>query len=181
MSLRTGRRMLGCLIRGLLSIGYSGIYLLSVETRARCVPSRGTISGPLIPDMLQVTIWGGSAGGGSVTAQLILNGGEENPPFRAAIPGEIFLSTLHVESPLTVSIFDRIPLVAIIQEPKYFEQPIYRSAGSVKLLGPRMPAKSSLRRSSECLSDDIPGWVRGWQICVRRLLLRTGCRWSYNS
>lgn len=37
--------------------------------------------------VLQVTIWGGSAGGGSVTAQLILNGGEENPPFRAAIPG----------------------------------------------------------------------------------------------
>lgn len=36
----------------------------------------------------QVTIWGGSAGGSSVTNQLILRGGEdENPPFAAAIAG----------------------------------------------------------------------------------------------
>jgi len=151
--------MLGCLTRGRLSIGYSGIYLLSAATRARCVRLRGEIPISLVADMLQVTIWGGSAGGGSVTAQLILNGGEEKPPFRAAIPGRIFLSTLYVESPLTVAIFDRIPLVAIIQEPEYLEQPIHGPAGSVKLLRPSMSAKSSLRRSGECLIDDIPDWV----------------------
>jgi carboxylesterase type B len=37
-------------------------------------------------DASKVTISGGSAGGGAVTNQLILYGGEENPPFRAAIP-----------------------------------------------------------------------------------------------
>ena len=36
-------------------------------------------------DPSKVTIIGGSAGGGSVTAQMILYGGETNPPFRAAI------------------------------------------------------------------------------------------------
>jgi hypothetical protein len=123
------------------------------------VQSCRPIPGPLVTDTLQITIWGGSAGGGSVTAQLILNGGEENPPFRAAIPGKVLLSTLHVESPLTAPIFDRIPLVAIIQEPNYFEQPVYGSAGGVKMLRPHMPAKSSLRRSSECLVNDIPDRV----------------------
>ncbi|KAH8692593.1 Alpha/Beta hydrolase protein [Talaromyces proteolyticus] len=38
-------------------------------------------------DPSKVTIWGGSAGGGSVVAQLMLNGGEEKPPFWAAIAG----------------------------------------------------------------------------------------------
>lgn len=38
-------------------------------------------------DPKQVTIWGGSAGGGSVLYQLTRGGGEVNPPFRAAIPG----------------------------------------------------------------------------------------------
>lgn len=33
----------------------------------------------------KVTIWGGSAGGGSVTLQLMAGGGSGNPPFRAAI------------------------------------------------------------------------------------------------
>jgi len=37
-------------------------------------------------DPSQVTIFGGSAGGGSVSMQLILRGGDENPPFRGAIP-----------------------------------------------------------------------------------------------
>lgn len=36
-------------------------------------------------DPSQVTIWGSSAGGGSVTAQMQLYGGVEDPPFRAAI------------------------------------------------------------------------------------------------
>ncbi|KAF2720716.1 alpha/beta-hydrolase [Polychaeton citri CBS 116435] len=33
----------------------------------------------------KITLWGWSSGGGSVTAQLILYGGDPNPPFRAAI------------------------------------------------------------------------------------------------
>lgn len=40
-------------------------------------------------DPARVTIWGGSAGGGSVTNQMILYGGDSNPPFRAAIAGRI--------------------------------------------------------------------------------------------
>lgn len=38
-------------------------------------------------DPTRVTILGASAGGGSVADQLLLHGGEVNPPFRAAIPG----------------------------------------------------------------------------------------------
>lgn len=37
-------------------------------------------------DPSKVTIWGGSAGGGSVTYQLIAGGAVDLPPFRAAIP-----------------------------------------------------------------------------------------------
>ncbi|UKZ61357.1 uncharacterized protein TrAtP1_002623 [Trichoderma atroviride] len=36
-------------------------------------------------DPSKVTIWGGSAGGGSVANQLIYQGGEKKPPYRAAI------------------------------------------------------------------------------------------------
>jgi carboxylesterase type B len=36
-------------------------------------------------DPEKVTIWGGSAGGGSVTAQMMMYGGEKNPPFRNAV------------------------------------------------------------------------------------------------
>jgi carboxylesterase type B len=36
-------------------------------------------------DPARVTIWGGSAGGGSVTYQLIAGGGYDDPPFSAAI------------------------------------------------------------------------------------------------
>ncbi|KAK4160660.1 alpha/beta-hydrolase [Cladorrhinum sp. PSN259] len=36
-------------------------------------------------DPSKITIYGGSAGGGSVTNQMIMYGGVENPPFRAAI------------------------------------------------------------------------------------------------
>jgi carboxylesterase type B len=39
-------------------------------------------------DPSKITIVGGSAGAASVTLQMVLKGGEENPPFRAAIPGE---------------------------------------------------------------------------------------------
>lgn len=38
-------------------------------------------------DPSKVTIWGGSAGGGSVANQLIYEGGEKKPPYRAAIAG----------------------------------------------------------------------------------------------
>jgi len=43
-------------------------------------------------DPKKVTIWGGSAGGGSVMAQLALNGGKRPVPFRAAIAGKFMLA-----------------------------------------------------------------------------------------
>ncbi len=39
-------------------------------------------------DPSRVTIWGGSAGGGSVINQLMYHGGEANPPYQAAIAGK---------------------------------------------------------------------------------------------
>ena len=39
-------------------------------------------------DPSKITIIGGSAGGGSVINQMIMYGGVDNPPFRAAIAGE---------------------------------------------------------------------------------------------
>jgi len=41
-------------------------------------------------DPKKVTIWGGSAGGGSVFAQMSLYGGQKTVPFRAGIAGEFF-------------------------------------------------------------------------------------------
>lgn len=38
-------------------------------------------------DPTKVTIWGGSAGGGSVGLQMMLYGGVANPPFRGGISG----------------------------------------------------------------------------------------------
>jgi carboxylesterase type B len=55
-----------------------------------CAANRSLHSSRSITDSSQITIWGGSAGGGSVTAQLILHGGEDDPPFRAAIPGNLW-------------------------------------------------------------------------------------------
>ncbi|TIA27512.1 hypothetical protein D6C78_11065, partial [Aureobasidium pullulans] len=46
-------------------------------------------------DPTKVTIIGGSAGGGSVTAQLMLNGGTSDPPFRAAIANFPWWQTFH--------------------------------------------------------------------------------------
>jgi carboxylesterase type B len=40
-------------------------------------------------DAQKMTIWGGSAGGGSVTAQMMMYGGVDDPPFRNVIGGEI--------------------------------------------------------------------------------------------
>jgi carboxylesterase type B len=48
-------------------------------------------------DPERIAIAGGSAGGGSVTYQMMLYGGEKNPPFRAAIAGmyRVFLHERH--------------------------------------------------------------------------------------
>ncbi|KAJ6101836.1 hypothetical protein N7486_004263 [Penicillium sp. IBT 16267x] len=46
-------------------------------------------------DPAKVTIWGGSAGGGSVTCQLIYEGGARNPPFRAAIAQRPWMQPFH--------------------------------------------------------------------------------------
>ena len=75
----------------------------------------------IIADSPQITIWGGSAGGGSVTTQLILNGGEGNPPFRAAIPGMFSSLNVHPGNSLTKFLSNRVSLVAVIQEPKHPE------------------------------------------------------------
>lgn len=43
-------------------------------------------------DPAKVTIIGASAGGGSVINQMIIYGGESNPPFRAVIAGQLHYS-----------------------------------------------------------------------------------------
>jgi carboxylesterase type B len=49
-------------------------------------------------DPSKVTIWGGSAGGGSVANQLIYQGGEASPPYRAAIAGMFSYAALLLAS-----------------------------------------------------------------------------------
>ncbi|KAF7523486.1 hypothetical protein G7054_g11748 [Neopestalotiopsis clavispora] len=49
-------------------------------------------------DPSRVTINGGSAGGGSVTMQLILDGGDDSPPFHAAIPEYPWLTPIYDEA-----------------------------------------------------------------------------------
>jgi hypothetical protein len=83
-----------------------------------------------ITDSLQITIWGGSAGGGSITNQLIFNGGEQNPPFRAAILGIVLSLTIPTEKSLMPSVSNRVSLVANLQEPEHLEQPVHGSVGS---------------------------------------------------
>ncbi|KAK0945676.1 hypothetical protein LTR29_002788 [Friedmanniomyces endolithicus] len=51
-------------------------------------------------DPTKVTIMGGSAGGGSVLNQMILYGGEDNPPFRAVISERPWVQTYHNNSVL---------------------------------------------------------------------------------
>ncbi|KAL9079065.1 MAG: hypothetical protein Q9157_002033 [Trypethelium eluteriae] len=51
-------------------------------------------------DPHKVTIWGGSAGGGSVVSQLMLYGGEINPPFRSAIAEYPWMQPYHPDSVL---------------------------------------------------------------------------------
>jgi carboxylesterase type B len=60
----------------------------------------------------KVTIWGGSAGGGSVTDQLIMYGGASNPPFRAAITGT-YMCFLDQVLPLLTSAYF-LPRVSIL-------------------------------------------------------------------
>lgn len=62
-------------------------------------------------DPCKITIIGGSAGGGSVSAQLQLYGGVSNPPFRAAIPGgHAALDARRMLTPCYV----RVPMVAAL-------------------------------------------------------------------
>lgn len=83
-----------------VSIQYRlGIYgfLAGADVAANGVPNAGLYDQRLALDWVQrhiaafggdpakVTIWGGSAGGGSVTYQLMAGGGLGSPPFRAAI------------------------------------------------------------------------------------------------
>ena len=53
-------------------------------------------------DPTKVTIIGGSAGGGSVLNQMILYGGENNPPFRAAISERPWIQEYHNNSVLEI-------------------------------------------------------------------------------
>lgn len=53
-------------------------------------------------DPSKVTIWGGSAGGGSVVNQMIYNGGEASPPYRAAIAGKLHNSQTPCLEPLPI-------------------------------------------------------------------------------
>ena len=59
-------------------------------------------------DPSNVTIWGQSAGGGSVVAQVIANGGKTNPPlFRKAVASSPFWpKTYRYDSPEAQAIYD---------------------------------------------------------------------------
>lgn len=72
-------------------------FLGGSEIRDNCAQNAGLLDQRAALDWVQrnirsfganhsnVTIWGGSAGGGSVTYQMIANGGADLPPFQRAI------------------------------------------------------------------------------------------------
>lgn len=64
-------------------------------------------------DPSKVSIIGGSAGGGSVMSQMILYGGDYNPPFRAAMAGS--LSTIYSKVHHSYQ-SNRVSMVAAIPE-----------------------------------------------------------------
>jgi carboxylesterase type B len=79
-------------------------------------------------DPERITIVGGSAGGGSVTAQMMLYGAVDPPPFKAAIAGK-GVDVCIVEN--TTDRIVRVSMVAIVQGSKDFSSPVRAFAASI--------------------------------------------------